>query len=76
MTAVNLRYGIFLGPHHPVDEDPTYLIHRDFELMEWIDKLGFAEAWIETVTLLFQASTRLRRTSPSIQYRSLCDKSP
>lgn len=46
MTNVNLRYGIFLGPHHPVDEDPTYLIHRDFELMEWIDKLGFAEAWI------------------------------
>ena len=46
MTEVNLRYGIFLGPHHPVDEDPTYLIHRDFELMEWIDKLGFAEAWI------------------------------
>ncbi len=46
MTNVNLRYGIFLGPHHPVDEDPTYLIHRDFELMELIDRLGFAEAWI------------------------------
>ena len=46
MKDVNLRYGIFLGPHHPVDEDPTYLIHRDLELMEWVDKLGFSEAWI------------------------------
>jgi limonene 1,2-monooxygenase len=41
-----LRYGIFLAPHHPVDEDPTWLMHRDLELMEWIDRLGYDEAWI------------------------------
>jgi limonene 1,2-monooxygenase len=29
-----------------VDEDPNMLIHRDLELMEWVDKLGYDEAWI------------------------------
>jgi limonene 1,2-monooxygenase len=42
----NLRAGIFLPPFHPTDEDPTLCMERDFELVEWIEKLGFAEAWI------------------------------
>jgi limonene 1,2-monooxygenase len=42
----NLRAGIFLAPFHPVDEDPTLAIHRDLELIDHLDKLGFAEAWI------------------------------
>ncbi len=46
MTDVVLRHGVFMAPFHPVDEDPTECIHRDFELMEWLDRLGFAEAWI------------------------------
>ena len=41
-----LRAGIFLPPFHPTDEDPTLCMERDFELMEWLDRLGFAEAWI------------------------------
>ena len=41
-----LRSGIFLAPFHPIDEDPTQAIHRDLELMEWLDKLGYEEAWI------------------------------
>jgi limonene 1,2-monooxygenase len=41
-----LRSGIFLAPFHPVDEDPTLAIHRDLELMEHLDRLGFDEAWI------------------------------
>lgn len=41
-----LRSGIFLAPFHPVDEDPTRAIRRDIELIEWLDKLGFEEAWI------------------------------
>ncbi|HLY55651.1 MAG TPA: LLM class flavin-dependent oxidoreductase [Stellaceae bacterium] len=44
--SVRLRHGIFLAPLHNVDEDPHELIHRDLELMEWIDRLGFDEAWI------------------------------
>ncbi|HEX7037224.1 MAG TPA: LLM class flavin-dependent oxidoreductase [Pseudomonadales bacterium] len=42
----NLRAGIFLAPFHPVDEDPTLAIRRDIELVEWLDELGFEEAWI------------------------------
>lgn len=41
-----LRYGIFLPPFHALNEDPTLAIHRDLELMEWVDKLGYDEAWI------------------------------
>ena len=45
-TSRQLRAGIFLPPFHPTDEDPTLCMERDFELMEWLDRLGFAEAWI------------------------------
>ena len=41
-----LRTGIFIPPHHPNDEDPTLAIQRDFELVEWLDKFGYDEAWI------------------------------
>lgn len=41
-----LRSGIFLAPFHPVDEDPTLAIRRDLELIEWLDRQGFEEAWI------------------------------
>ncbi|MBJ7438867.1 MAG: LLM class flavin-dependent oxidoreductase [Sphingopyxis sp.] len=46
MSSKTMRHGIFLAPLHPVDENPNLLIHRDLELMEWIDRLGFDEAWI------------------------------
>ncbi|HVV92165.1 MAG TPA: LLM class flavin-dependent oxidoreductase [Hyphomicrobiales bacterium] len=41
-----LRAGVFLPPFHPNEEDPMLCMERDFELMQWLDKLGFAEAWI------------------------------
>jgi limonene 1,2-monooxygenase len=41
-----LRAGIFLPPFHPNDEDPMLCMERDFELMQWLDKLGYDEAWI------------------------------
>jgi len=41
-----LRAGVFLPPFHPNDEDPLLCMERDFELMQWLDKLGYAEAWI------------------------------
>ena len=41
-----MRAGVFLPPFHPNDEDPLLCMERDFELMQWLDRLGFAEAWI------------------------------
>jgi limonene 1,2-monooxygenase len=41
-----LRFGAFIAPFHPVDENPTLAIERDLELVEWLDKLGYEEAWI------------------------------
>ena len=41
-----LRAGVFLPPFHPNDEDPLLCMERDFELMQWLDKLDYAEAWI------------------------------
>ncbi len=46
MASTSMKSGIFLAPLHPVDENPHLLIHRDLELMEWLDKLGYDEAWI------------------------------
>lgn len=42
----NLKHGIFLAPFHDMDEDPTACMHYDLELIEWLDRLGFDEAWI------------------------------
>jgi limonene 1,2-monooxygenase len=41
-----LRFGIFLPPMHPTGQNPTLTLHRDLELMEHLDRLGFDEAWI------------------------------
>ncbi len=46
MNASTLRSGIFLAPFHPTDEDPTLAIRRDLQLVEWLDNLGYEEAWI------------------------------
>ncbi len=41
-----LRFGIFLAPFHRVGDNPTLAIGRDMELVEWLDTLGYDEAWI------------------------------
>ena len=46
MSEINLRHGIFLPPFHPNEEDPTQCLERDLELVAWLDRLGFQEAWI------------------------------
>src|SRR5947208_3610217 len=46
MSLTNLRHGIFLPPFHPNEENPTQCLERDLELIGWLDKLGFHEAWI------------------------------
>ncbi len=40
------RFGASIAPFHPDDENPTEQIHRDFELIEDMDRLDFDEAWI------------------------------
>jgi len=41
-----MKFGIFMGPFHRVGENPTLAIDRDLELVQWLDYLGFDEAWI------------------------------
>jgi limonene 1,2-monooxygenase len=41
-----LKFGIFLAPFHPVEENPTLALERDFALIEHLDRLGYDEAWI------------------------------
>lgn len=40
-----LKFGVFLAPHHPIGEHPTLQIHRDLELVEHLDRLGYDEFW-------------------------------
>src|SRR5438552_4148679 len=46
MAHRGLTFGIFLAPFHRVGENPTLAIARDMELLEWLDHLGYDEAWI------------------------------
>ena len=46
MLRPRLRFGIFMAPFHPVVENPTLSLERDRELIEWLDQIGFDEAWI------------------------------
>jgi len=41
-----MRFGIFLAPFHKPDENPTLALDRDLEIIEWLDRLGYDEAWI------------------------------
>jgi limonene 1,2-monooxygenase len=41
-----MKFGVFMGPFHRVGENPTLAIDRDLELVQWLDYLGFDEAWI------------------------------
>jgi limonene 1,2-monooxygenase len=41
-----LRFGMFMGPFHATNLDPTFAIERDLQLVALLDRLGFDEAWI------------------------------
>ena len=45
-THEGLRFGIFLAPFHRVGDNPTLALGRDLELIQWLDQLGYDEAWI------------------------------
>lgn len=44
--GAKLRFGAFIAPFHPLKENPTMALERDIELVQWMDHLGFEEAWI------------------------------
>jgi limonene 1,2-monooxygenase len=46
MAHRGLRFGIFLAPFHRVGDNPTLALGRDLELIQWLDTLGYDEAWI------------------------------
>ena len=41
-----MKFGIFMAPFHWSGENPTLALERDLELLQWLDDLGFDEAWI------------------------------
>ena len=41
-----MKFGIFLAPFHWLGENPTLALERDLELLQWLDYLGFDEAWV------------------------------
>src|ERR1700720_3024101 len=46
MARRGMKFGIFLAPFHRLGENPTLAMARDLELIEWLDWLGYDEAWI------------------------------
>ena len=41
-----MKFGIFMAPFHWLGENPTLSLERDMETLQWLDHLGFDEAWI------------------------------
>jgi len=41
-----MKFGIFMAPFHRVGENPTLCFERDMQLIEWLDDLGYEEAFI------------------------------
>jgi limonene 1,2-monooxygenase len=40
-----LRFGIFLAPFHAPGINPTLALQTDLELIQWLDRCGYDEAW-------------------------------
>ena len=45
MAPSRLRFGIFLAPFHKPGINPTLALESDFELVQWLDRCGYDEAW-------------------------------
>jgi limonene 1,2-monooxygenase len=45
-VMTEMKFGIFLAPFHPPGQDPALAYERDLELVEWLDQLGYDEAFI------------------------------
>lgn len=42
-----MRFGIFLAPFHKPGINPTLALEQDLELLQWLDRCGYDEAWGE-----------------------------
>lgn len=40
-----MRFGVFLPPYHSPRNNHALALERDLELVEWLDKLGYDDAW-------------------------------
>ena len=41
-----MKFGVFMAPFHWLGENPTLALERDLETIQWLDQLGYDEAWI------------------------------
>ncbi|MBR98248.1 MAG: LLM class flavin-dependent oxidoreductase [Dehalococcoidia bacterium] len=41
-----MKFGIFMAPFHWLGDNPTLALERDLETIQWLDHLGYDEAWI------------------------------
>jgi limonene 1,2-monooxygenase len=46
MQPQRMKFGVFIAPFHRVGENPLLAMDRDLELIQWLDTLGYDEAWI------------------------------
>ena len=46
MSVERKDFGIFMAPFHRLGENPTLSLERNLELIQWLDDLGYDEAWI------------------------------
>ena len=42
---MDIRFGAFLAPHHPIGEHPIVSLQSDLNLVKQLDNLGFDEFW-------------------------------
>src|SRR5262245_59164957 len=45
-VPARMKFGVFMAPFHRPGENPTLALERDMELLEWLDVLGFDEAYV------------------------------
>jgi limonene 1,2-monooxygenase len=45
-VPTRMKFGVFMAPFHRPGENPTLSLERDLELLQWLDVLGFDEAYI------------------------------
>ena len=41
-----MKFGVFMAPFHCLGENPTLALERDLDTIQWLDQLGYDEAWI------------------------------
>lgn len=41
-----MRFGIFMAPFHKPGINPTLALEQDLELVQWLDRCGYDEAWV------------------------------